>query len=105
MQTNNKNNRFQSSLAPLMEQFIHEKRACGYKYHAEARLLASFDRFFSTASEHKPLHHQKTPTQRGDRGDLWVQCARSNCVFWPANKDVPNRTRSKYLLQPRAADD
>jgi len=47
MPTNNKNEKFQCSLAPLMEQFIHEKRACGYKYRAEARLLASFDRFLS----------------------------------------------------------
>jgi integrase/recombinase XerD len=47
MPTNYKNEKFQCSLAPLMEQFIHEKRACGYKYRAEARLLASFDRFLS----------------------------------------------------------
>jgi hypothetical protein len=39
MPTNYKNEKFQCSLAPLMEQFIHEKRACGYKYRAEARLL------------------------------------------------------------------
>ena len=61
MQTNNKNNRFQSSLAPLMEQFIHEKRACGYKYHAEARLLASFDRFLSNeVMPPKELLHSTT---------------------------------------------
>ena len=39
--------RFQSPLAPLMEQFVREKRACGYKYRAAAQLLASFDRFLS----------------------------------------------------------
>ena len=39
--------RFQSPLAPLIEQFIQEKRACGYKYCAAAQLLASFDRFLS----------------------------------------------------------
>jgi len=37
--------RFQSPLAPLMEQFVQEKRACGYRYHGEARTLARFDRF------------------------------------------------------------
>jgi integrase len=37
--------RFQSALAPLMEQFVQEKRACGYRYRASARTLAGFDRF------------------------------------------------------------
>ena len=36
---------FQSALAPLMEQFIREKRACGYRYCEGARTLAGFDRF------------------------------------------------------------
>jgi integrase len=37
--------RFRSALAPLMEQFIQEKRACGYRYCEAARTLAGFDRF------------------------------------------------------------
>ncbi len=52
MQTSNKNDKFKfhCSLGPLLEQFIHEKRSCGYKYHAEARLLANFDLFLSNES-------------------------------------------------------
>ena len=38
---------FQSPLAPLMEQFVQEKRACGYKYRSSAQLLSSFDRYLS----------------------------------------------------------
>lgn len=38
---------FQSSLAPLMEQFVEEKHACGYRYDSPARLLMRFDRFLS----------------------------------------------------------
>jgi hypothetical protein len=30
-----------------MEQFVQEKRACGYRYDEPARLLACFDRFLS----------------------------------------------------------
>lgn len=36
---------FQSPLAPLMEQFVREKRACGYRYLAGTGLLRRFDRF------------------------------------------------------------
>ncbi len=39
--------KFQSAFAPLMEQFVQEKRACGYRYCASARTLANFDRFLS----------------------------------------------------------
>ena len=38
---------FKSSLAPLMEQFVREKRAVGYKYEAGAALLMRFDRFLA----------------------------------------------------------
>ena len=38
---------FQRPLAPLMEQFVQEKRACGYKYRSSAQLLSSFDRYLS----------------------------------------------------------
>ena len=37
--------RFQSPVAALMEQFVREKQACGYRYDEEARILARFDRF------------------------------------------------------------
>src|SRR6266516_1325492 len=37
--------RFQSPVASLMEQFVHEKQSCGYRYGEEAHLLARFDRF------------------------------------------------------------
>lgn len=37
--------RFKSPLAQLMEQFVREKRACGYRYDEGARLLQRFDRF------------------------------------------------------------
>ena len=36
---------FQSTLAPLMEQFVGEKRACGYKYLEGSRMLRNLDRF------------------------------------------------------------
>ena len=36
---------FQSSLAPLMEQFVQERRAIGYRYEAGAAELGRFDRF------------------------------------------------------------
>ena len=39
--------RFQSLLAPLMEQFIQEKRGCGYRYRAGTQQLLRFDRFLS----------------------------------------------------------
>ena len=36
---------YQSVLAPMIERFIQEKRACGYKYVAEADSLRRLDRF------------------------------------------------------------
>ena len=38
---------FNSSLAPLMEQFLREKRAVGFKYESGAALLMRFDRFLA----------------------------------------------------------
>lgn len=38
---------FESSLAPLMEQFVREKRAIGYRYEAGAAELGRFDRFLA----------------------------------------------------------
>lgn len=37
--------RFRSPVGSLMDQFVQEKQACGYRYGEEARLLARFDRF------------------------------------------------------------
>jgi len=45
---------YQSHLGLFMEQFVQEKRACGYRYHEAARLLARFDRFL--CSEALPEH-------------------------------------------------
>jgi hypothetical protein len=39
------NNGFQSVLAPLMEQFLQEKHACGYAYHEPIRMLHRLDDF------------------------------------------------------------
>jgi integrase len=36
---------FQSTLAPLMEKFLQEKRGCGYRYDEETRILRRLDRF------------------------------------------------------------
>lgn len=36
---------FQSPVGSLMEQFVQEKQACGYRYGEEARILARFDHF------------------------------------------------------------
>ena len=38
---------FKSPLAPLMEQFVREKRAVGYKYEAGAAQLMRFDRLLA----------------------------------------------------------
>jgi len=39
------NTEFQSVLAPLMERFLQEKRACGYAYHEPFRILHRLDDF------------------------------------------------------------
>lgn len=36
---------FKSALGPLMEQFVQERRATGYRYDSGAYLLERFDRF------------------------------------------------------------
>ena len=38
---------FKSSLAPLMEQFVREKRAVGYRYEVGAVALMHLDRFLA----------------------------------------------------------
>jgi integrase/recombinase XerD len=39
--------RFQSPLAPLMEQFVRTKQACGYRFGEGIRLLCCLDRYLS----------------------------------------------------------
>ena len=39
--------RFQSPLAPLMEQFVRTKQACGYRFGEGSRLLRCFDRYLT----------------------------------------------------------
>jgi integrase/recombinase XerD len=39
--------RFQSPLAPLMEQFVRTKQACGYRFGEGTRILRCFDRYLS----------------------------------------------------------
>lgn len=39
--------RFQSPLAPLMEQFVQTKQACGYRFGEGIRILRCFDRYLS----------------------------------------------------------
>ena len=36
---------FRSPVGSLMEQFVQQKQACGYRYGEQAHLLARFDRF------------------------------------------------------------
>lgn len=45
MATHDPTPRFQSALAPLLQQFVQEKRACGYRYDEAVRLLTLFDRY------------------------------------------------------------
>jgi integrase/recombinase XerD len=45
MSTNCKTIQFESALAPMINQLIREKRACGYKYDTPTRALKRFDRF------------------------------------------------------------
>ncbi len=47
MTINESQPRFQSLLAPLMEQFVQMKQACGYRFHAGWAELARFDRYLS----------------------------------------------------------
>jgi len=39
--------RFQSPLAPLMEQFVRTKQACGYRFREGTRILRCLDRYLS----------------------------------------------------------
>ena len=68
---------FKSILAPLLEQYIQEKRACGYRYQVGAEGLAQLDRYLfecklDTLELPKPLtllwiakrHHESQSTQQ-----------------------------------------
>lgn len=72
------NLQFKSPVAPLIIQFIQEKRACGYRYHSAPKILMRFDRFLCDASlsekalpEHlvlkwlEKLPEEKPSTQKG----------------------------------------
>jgi hypothetical protein len=39
--------RFQSPLAPLMEQFVQTKQACGYRFGEGTRILRCLDRYLT----------------------------------------------------------
>ena len=41
---------FHSPLAPMINQLIQEKRACGYKYESQARIFKWFDQFLCTTT-------------------------------------------------------
>lgn len=47
MSSNGTNAMFKSSFAPLMEHFVREKRAVGYRYEAGAEALKRLDRFLA----------------------------------------------------------
>jgi integrase/recombinase XerD len=53
MSTRDHKTMFHSSLAPLMQQFVQEKRACGYRYDAPAYLLMRFDQFLLDEAPHQ----------------------------------------------------
>ena len=50
MSTNINEIEFHSPIAPLIKQFIQEKRVCGYKYDDAPRILKSLDNFLSNTN-------------------------------------------------------
>lgn len=101
MTTDTAATRFRSPLAPLMEQFVREKQACGYRYLTGTRLLQRLDRFLcdeALATQTLPRSvtrpwlakrpHESAATQQ-DRISLVRQFARFMCrLGYPA--DVPD---------------
>ena len=67
--------RFQSVLAPFMDQFVQEKHACGYAYHESTRILHRLDDF---------LVHERLAT---------LELPRSPARNWLAKK--PNESSAK----------
>jgi len=94
---------FQSALAPLMEQFVQEKQACGYRYRAGSQELARFDHFLTgevlpqralprsiTQKWLAKKPHESAETQQ-HRITIVRQFARYMCrLGYPA--DVPDRS-------------
>lgn len=101
MATDPATRRFRSPLAPLMEQFVREKQACGYRYLTGTRQLQRFDRYLCdeglvTQTLPRAISrpwlakrpHERAATQR-DRISLLRQFARFMCrLGYPA--DVPD---------------
>src|SRR5207244_9423570 len=74
--------RFQSSVAVLMEQFVQEKQACGYRYGEEARLLARFDRSMrrsAIAARATPLDQPEVARQTTPRECVNTPAAHRDC--------------------------
>lgn len=95
--------RFQSPVAALMEQFVAEKQACGYRYGEQARILARFDRFLCDealsqcelprAMTHKWLAKQFHESAENQRGRI---CAVRQFAIYMCRRgyaaDVPARS-------------
>lgn len=94
---------FQSPVAALMERFVREKQACGYRYDEEARILACFDRFLCDealsqcelprAMTRKWLAKQSHESAATHRGRIYAvrQFAKYMCQLGYA-ADVPDRS-------------
>lgn len=54
---------FQSPLADLIEAFVREKRACGYKYERAVEILRQLDRLWATSKDALPALSQKWAEQ------------------------------------------
>ena len=57
---------FKSSLAPLMEQFVQEKRAIGYRYKIGAGVLMRFDPPCDRRCRADPFRHRRVACQAAD---------------------------------------
>jgi integrase/recombinase XerD len=104
-----------SPLAPLMEQFVQEKRACGYRYVANASVLRRFDAFLcqqglQRCELSKALSWQwldKQPHENANTHLGWISVVRQFAMFLvrmghPA--DVPDRNigaRAATYFVPR----
>ncbi len=63
MSTDRSTVRFHSIFAPLLEKFIQEKRACGYRYDEGTRILGHFDCFLS-GNELRSIELPRTLTRQ-----------------------------------------
>ena len=97
---------FHSSLAPLMEQFVREKRAIGYRYEAGVAELKRFDRFLSDEAPQqetlsrsvarkwiakRPLESPRTQEQRitAVRQFALFLCRLGHSAYVPDSSRVP----------------